>query len=285
MNAALVSLALLATLVLGGAGAEAQGLPVQVYADTFPPLQYPHYPQGPQGKAEAAGYVQQFVWEVLGKVDKELPLRVTPLQFVPLKRALQTARQEPNALVLSVARTPEREADFIWLSEVSPYRLWLYRASGTVLPPLHTVADLKGRGLRFGVQSGANFHEWLRAQGIGQPPDNSVIEPVTQNQRNFRMALANRIDLFAHPELSLEYRLRENQLNPQDFVPVMPVEELSLPLWLVISRGSDAGLVRALQRQLELMKVAGRLEALRRQYLLAFRAAAVPPGPASEPAR
>lgn len=250
-------------LVAGGAlapGAAQQPTALTVYAEAFVPLQHPS-----EQNNEPTGYVVQFVQELLARVQQRVPLQVRPLEFVPLKRALIAADRDPNVLVLSVARTPEREAKYTWLTEVSPYQLWLYRAKGHALPPIKTIADLKGQGLRFGVQNGANFHEWLRAQGIGLSPDNSVIDPTPQNNLNFRKALAGRIDLFAHPEISFAYRVQQAGMAVTDFEPVLHIQPLSVPLWLAISKQSDPALVDELRASIKALKATGRFPFLNSQ--------------------
>lgn len=249
---------LLATALPVLAPAWAQAPVLTVLADGFPPLQY----EGADG--QPAGYVQAFVQELLARAG----VAARPLQFVPLKRALATAQSEPNVLLLSIARMPEREDALVWLREVAPYKLWLYRARGSTLPAPRSLAELKGRGLRFGVQDGSNFEAWLRRQGIGAGGgDNSTIEVVRQNALNLRKAQLQRIDLFAHPDLSLAYRAREQGLAPEDFEAVLPIPELSAPLWLALSRGSDPALQQALLRAADALIAAGRLEALRRQQI------------------
>lgn len=238
----------------------AQPLSLGVLAEAFPPLQY----EMPDGRA--GGYVYAFVQEMLALAARERALQMGALQFVPLKRALAQAQTEPQLLLLSVARTPEREDGLIWLREIAPYRLWLYRHRASPVPAPRSLAELKGRGLRFGVQDQSNFEAWLRRQGVAQAGDNSQIEAVRQNALNLRKAQLQRIDLFAHPDVSLAYRAREQGLNPEEFEPVLLIHELSMPLWLACSRGTDPALVQALLRAADSLIAAGRLEALRRQH-------------------
>ena len=234
-----------------------EALQVKVYAEAFVPLQHPNE------QNEPTGYVYLFVKELLAHAQRNVPQLVAqPIVFVPLKRALVVGEREANVLLLSVARTPEREDKFLWLTEVSPYQLWLYQVKGNALPHLKTLADLKGKGLRFGVQNGSNFHEWLRAQGIGQNPDNSVIDPAPQNMLNFRKAMAGRIDVFAHPDVSFAYRVQQAGLNAGDFEPILLIQPLSVPLWLALSKDSDPHLVAALRASAKSLKASNRFPQL-----------------------
>jgi len=239
---------------------------LRVLAEPFPPLQY----------ADAAGRVRGSAHAILKAaldgVATQLPLDVDATEFVPLRRALQMASGHPSVIALSVARTPEREPNFRWLGTVSPYELWLYRYRRPSQPPLHGIAQLKGKGLRFGVQADSNFHEWLLRQGFAVAPDNSVIDPVPHNEMNFDKARAGRIDLFAHPEVSFAYRAAQHHLRVADFEKILRIDELSTPLWAVTGLQTDARLVNLLTQQLRRMHEAGQAERLRVEAMKEFDA-------------
>lgn len=247
--------------------AEPAPLKVRLLADVFPPLQY----VDPSGAPRGGAY--RLVSDALAEVALGMALEVSPIEFVPLRRALQTAALQPNVLVLSVARTPEREPQFHWLATVSPYELWLYRHKGRPLPTVKDFAQLRGKGYRFGVQNGGNFHEWLRRQGVGEHGDHSSIDPVPQNGQNFGKAQLGRIDFFAHPEISFAYRAAEHGLHASDFEKVLLIDELSTPLWVIASPGSDARLLTALTQHLHKMWQSGQADHIRREALREFNEA------------
>ena len=258
--------ALAAVLAPPARSADAGRLKVQVVAEAFPPLQY----ADPPGAAHGAAY--RIVMTALAEVAHAMPLDVAPIEFVPMRRALQYAVGQPNLVVLSVARTPQREPQFHWLAPVSPYELWLYEYKDRGIAPVKDFSQLSGRGLRFGVQTGSNFHEWLLRQGVGSDGDSSVIDPVPQNGQNFGKAQLGRIDLFAHPEISFAYRASEHGLRAADFEKVLLVEQLSTPLWVIASHGSDARFVAALSLQLQTMRQTGQAEHIRQDAVREFNA-------------
>ena len=262
----LLVLALAACLAPSARSADAARLKVQVLAESFPPLQY----ADPSGAAHGASY--RIVMAALAEVAHDMPLDVAPIEFVPMRRALQNAAAQPNLVVLSVARTPQRESQFHWLAPVFPYELWLYEYKDRGIAPVKDFSQLRGRGLRFGVQTGGNFHEWLLRQGLGSDGDSSVIDPVPQNGQNFGKAQLGRIDLFAHPEISFAYRAAEHGLHATDFEKVMLVEPLSKPLWVIASHGSDARFVAALSAQLQKMWQTGQAEHIRQDAIREFNA-------------
>jgi polar amino acid transport system substrate-binding protein len=234
------------------AGAAPPPLKVRLLAEPFPPLQYATAP------APASGAAIDLVRAALALVAERQPLSVAPVELLPLQRALLIASSQPNALALSIARTPEREARLRWLGTVAPYELWLYRLRHPGQAPIRSPDDLRGRGLRFGVQLRSNFHEWLLRQGIGVAPDNSVIDTVAQNSLNFQKARAGRIDVFAHPAISFAHRLAEQGLRAPQFEPLMRIDELSAPLWIATALDSDERLCTLLSQDLTTLQRNGK---------------------------
>lgn len=227
-------------------------LKLRLLAEPFPPLQYGTPPEPARGAAI------DLVQAALALVAGQLPLQADRVEFLPLQRALMVATTQPQALVLSIARTPEREARLRWLGTVAPYELWLYRLKQPGQAPLQAPEQLRGRGLRFGVQLRSNFHEWLLRQGIGAAPDNSVIDTVAQNSLNFQKARAGRIDVFAHPAISFAHRAAEHGLRASQFEPLMRIDELSAPLWVATGLDSDERLCALLTQAFATLQRSGR---------------------------
>ena len=175
-------------------------------------------------------------------------------------------------MLFSVARTPDREGKYQWLGTVSPYELWLYRHKDFHLPHVHDFSQLRGKGIRFGVQAGSNFQEWLTHEGVGAPPDNSIVDAVSSTSLNFEKAHVGRIDLFAHPEVSLAFRAAEHGMRASDFEKVLLIEPLSAPLWVVTGLRSDPRLVSALVQQLQRLRHSGQAERIRHESLRQFNA-------------
>jgi polar amino acid transport system substrate-binding protein len=250
------AIALLAAMPAWIRAADARRV-VRLVAEPFPPLQYT------DASGEVRGAVLTTIKAAVAAASMVPPPDLRQVEFMPLRRVLQSAASRPDVIALSVARTPQREPHFQWIGPVSPYELWLYRHKSRRLPALSGPADLRGHHLRFGVQVGANFHEWLVKQGLGRDPDDSLIDPVSQNGLNFQKARLGRIDLFAHPDVSFAYRAMEHGLRAGDFEKVMRIDDLSTPLWAATSLQSDARFVERLGRQLQQMWHSGEAHRIR----------------------
>ena len=50
--------------------------------------------------------------------------------IVPWARALNTVSNTPNTLIYTIARTPAREDDFLWVGPLLPRAVWIYTRPG-----------------------------------------------------------------------------------------------------------------------------------------------------------
>jgi polar amino acid transport system substrate-binding protein len=129
-------------MLIGPAHAE----PLIAYTEDFPPFNY----------QDEAGKPAGFAVELLADVMKAASVDYR-IEFVPWARALQSAKTQPNTLVFTTARTPDRERVFDWIGPFSARR--------TVLMGLHSgthVANLDAaRSLRVGVINGDAGMEFI----------------------------------------------------------------------------------------------------------------------------
>lgn len=72
------------------------------------------------------GRVQGLSVDVANELAKRLKMQLQT-EVLPWTRALRTAQMEPNVLLFTVARIPEREAHYHWIGPVTTSEEWLYR--------------------------------------------------------------------------------------------------------------------------------------------------------------
>jgi len=203
--------------------ADAQAL--RVFGSDFRPYAYEH-----QGRV--AGTATDRVREILAAAGE-----VGVIEIYPWARAYRAAKATPGALLYPVARTPERENDFIWLGELVDYDVRLWRlADRTDIAPttLGDIAGLTVGGLTDDVKTG-----YLQARGV-------PVALQSDEETLLTMLVAGRIDLMPADRVSFLARLQRLALPVGDFVPVLALPEISQPLYLAITPGGDPALVRKL---------------------------------------
>lgn len=244
-----ISTLLSATLL--SASAFADPVHLNLYTQEFPPLQVKV-----QGRPE--GYVTNFVQALVRDASQSIPMQIAQVHFMPWKRAIRMTQMYENNLFFSISRTPEREQEYQWIGEVSPYEVALYRyKDGPNVAP-KTLKELGN--FRFGVQAESSFEELLDKFNI----TNTI--QVGQGKDVLRLLRANRVDFAPLVTVSYPYRMAQYGLNPDDFVEVMKVRQLCKELWLVTGNKTSPAVVNALRNSYQKLRSAGLREKLIAQY-------------------
>jgi polar amino acid transport system substrate-binding protein len=183
------------------------------------------------------------------------------MQALPFRRAYEVGRTSPNVLLLTLARTPEREGQFIWLGPIAPRDVWLWKLKRRTDIKVKTLADAKH--YKVGVAAGDAIVPELQRAGF----------------------VLNKTLIFIHDRRSFDRMLRLGRL---DLLPMMAwvnstmdadgdqPEELFEPLvrlttaggyYLVLGLGSDPQFVRKFQDAFAQMQRDGSLAAYRKQWI------------------
>ncbi|WP_020406079.1 substrate-binding periplasmic protein [Hahella ganghwensis] len=235
-------------------------LELKLYTQEFPPLQYR------SEKGEVTGFVVETVREAVRDMKERMPVTISRLDILPWKRALMLAELEPNVLVFSLSRTPEREDKYYWIGTVAPYSLSFYKLSARDDIKAESPEDLKGQGHRIGSQIGSSLEEYLVNQGFGENGDSSLIDGITENQRNIARLYRGFVDLIMFSDYSLKHRACNQGLDPDKLEKVVSVPELSSELWLIASRATAPEVVHQLRESLQEVKRSGRHKELMDRY-------------------
>lgn len=123
------------------------------------------------------------------------------LEMLPWARAVHMATNDPNVLIYSIARTPERETQYKWVGEVAPVKYSLYKLRSRTDIVINTLDD--ARKYRIGVQNGDLRAKFLVQQGF---PMNATpgLQEVNNNTLNIKKLENDRVDLIPISKRGLE---------------------------------------------------------------------------------
>lgn len=171
---------------------------------------------------------------------------------LPWARALATARSEPSVLVLTVARTAERESWFSWIGPIADREIWLWKLSSRTDVAPKSIADLKH--YRIGDTLNNASVDTLKEKGI-------EAEVVTHDGQNGKKMLAGRIDLIPMNPYSIEAFAAEGGIPLNQLEPALLLSR-SGGYYLAVSRGTDRELVRRLNTAFDAIKGDGTLRGI-----------------------
>lgn len=232
-----------------------------VYSVTseFPPLQY----QAPESGIEAKGYVAHLVSELHRRVARSTSISASAVRFLPWNRALSTAEREANTLFFSISRTPEREAKFKWVGEVSPYGQVIYSLKLNPALQVQNWQELQQSSGVIAVQNGSNLHRLLTDKSVSA----KRIELVPDYHLSIRMLYADHVQYVPLTFFLARGAVCEQGLDPDQLQANFLIDELANPLWLAFSPNTSDELVALYRRALSDIKASGEYDALVHQEI------------------
>ncbi|MEM6824387.1 MAG: transporter substrate-binding domain-containing protein, partial [Pseudomonadota bacterium] len=183
--------------------------------------------------------------KIMLELRDELPYAATEL--TRWSRAIGSARKKPATCVFSTFRTPDREADFIWIGPLSEDRSLLIKAADSDIT-LERLEDALAYSV--GTQTGEFTVGILEAAGFQH------VEQAPSMADALRKLLAGRNDLMAVPELYFNGLL-------EDGVPVASVYALpALEVALACNPQTDPAHVTAMRTAMESIIADGTQQAI-----------------------
>ncbi|MEH6446264.1 MAG: ABC transporter substrate-binding protein [Oceanospirillaceae bacterium] len=213
---------------------------LQIATQHFPPLQSREL----NGQS---GYVHQLMQEAIKRVNKIYPINIKSYNFLPWKRALIRAKSMPNVLFYSLSRTPQRESQYQWLGKVSIYQKSLFKLKSKRFD-VTSLKQLKTKNLRLSVQNGGATHSYLDNLGLELNKD---FRTYIKYPQGIKQLFSDRVDLIPLNPLTAKNSACKLGLDGEQLVAAFSIEELSKPLWAVLSNGTDPILVELFRTAIE----------------------------------
>ena len=151
---------------------------VRIVTEDLPPLSYQN------SKGEILGAATARVKELMSSAEVDYDIAI-----LPWKRAIKSTLEQPNTLIYTILKTPQREPEFEWFCPISePLKIYLYALRNNPLPALNSLHDSKSALV--GVSRGSVAHGIMLANGFEE--DNNLIvtngmEVLKQNLSNGRL--------------------------------------------------------------------------------------------------
>ena len=185
------------------------------------------------------------------------------VQLVPWLRAYKTVLENQNTLIYSIARTPQREKEFIWVGPILPRTTWIYSTAG-MAANVHTIQDLAKA--KIGVIRGEASQDELLAAGV---PESSILV-LNSNTDVMRMMKLGRINVVVNTEIGMALNLKNIGLSSGAVVKLMKLSDGG-SLYFGVNLRSDPALIAQLQMSIDKLKREKKIEAIVRRYIKVAR--------------
>jgi len=225
--------------------------PVTFIAEDLPPYHF----KNPQGEAQGA------LVDIAKAVLKGTALTAT-FEIMPMARMFQQQQANPNAIMLSLLKTPNRNSQFKWLGKVYFADAYLVslRSHNDEVIHLNFAKEYKVATIR-----GYSAQAYLEAQGFTES-ENLVL--VSYYQQLWRMLYKNRIDFVVTNTLTLENELKRTGLDPSLITKRIHLDELPSSLHFAASKQLNPQTAKIITDRLNAIKESGEYQQILNKWQL-----------------
>jgi len=209
-----------------------------VITNWFPPI-----------KTVKNGLISGIAGDTLITIMHRAELKFDPrATIIPYKEAYDRALSTPGAVLLSVAKTPDRAPLFKWVGPIYTSRACFF-VPKTKNINIRSIEDVMPYTI--GVVTGTVIIPKLLSLGV--PKENLVFHATAAEMVK---DLANGgCDVIAYPKSPTFYIMAENGISPRDYEP--HYEFMVVDLFIALNKTADDAAVERLQQELDKLKTPG----------------------------
>lgn len=226
---------------------------LQVLTENLPPFNYCY-------QDSALGFASEIVQKMLLTANIR-----AQIQFENWSNAYQRALKEPNTLIFSLARSPEREKLFDWIGQITLEEGGIFARANSGYKQSISLQNLKG--LRFCVLRDSYYHQYLLDQKIPLTEKNLA----STSEELVNKLLLKETDLVLSNLSTINFTIRSQGYYLSDFEMVLKIPELTRDFYIAISKNSDPELISRLQNAFQQLQTAGVNAQIINRYLVSVR--------------
>lgn len=226
----------------------AQELKLQALTEDWPPYNYLE-----NGKVTGIGV------EIVNLVLKKANIQAD-IKIYPWARAYIIATNEPNVLIFTIGRTPEREKLFKWIGKIAPRKMNLFKLKKRHDIIVNSLNDAKKYSI--GVVRNSTSHLSLKNLGFESDGKLSI---VSKDIQNLKMLFLGRIDLMAGNELALSYMSKNNNYNYSNLERGLLLSDDG-HYYFALSNKTDEKIIQLLKNAYTELETTGVLDSIREKY-------------------
>lgn len=221
---------------------------LKIYTEHLPPYNY-------LDNGEFSGYSTDILRAMLKEAD--IPASFT---LLPWGRAYLSASSEPNSLLYTTTRTPEREPYFEWIGPIGPRKMMLFKLSERKDINIKSKQDL--RKYRVGIVRDTSAIKLVVERGLFSKEQ---IDEAPSTTSNMKKLFFKRIDIILATNGGARYELSKLPYQLNDIEPIYTLDE-EYQFYFAINKKSNSETINKLKHAFEKIKTSGLMETLRKKY-------------------
>lgn len=199
-----------------------------------------------------SGLTVEIVAEVMRRAKLDYKISI-----YPWARAYKIAQEMPNTAIFALVRKEEREKHFKWVGAIYDNDAYLYKLRSRNDIQAKNMTELRPYIVGV-VRDGAAADVFLK-EGIR-------VDAAPASVNNVHKLLLRRIDAMMGEELSLNYMLQKNNIDPSMLEKLFRVDKLSGQLYLAFSLQTSDTVVDACKMALNSMMQDGSFQRITQKW-------------------
>lgn len=183
------------------------------------------------------------------------------IAVLPWARAYQTALTQPDTLIYTITRIPEREELFSWIGPITPRRIFLFKLRERKDIQIKSFADVYPYKVGL-VREMATSKIALQKKFL----DENKVDYAPTPESNLKKLILGRVDLIVTLDWNAYYQARQLGYDAGQIEPALLIDD-TIDYYFALSKRSDPALLQKLRAAWEHVKASGQVEALRARYL------------------
>ena len=216
-----------------------------IITEEYPPLNFKH-------GGTISGSTVAVVKEILRRLDQS-----TEIKMLPWARGYNLLKTKPNVVLFTTTRTEEREDLFHWVGPVAMSTNAFYAKKGSNIQ-INSLEDAKQ------VKAVACYNEDAREQMLKSWGFKNL-DSSNSPESNLKKLLSGRVDLWLYDTLGLPGITKQLGVDVSGVELVHAIDDVYL--YIAISKGTPAWVVRRWQETLDCMKQDGTFLAISSKWL------------------
>ncbi len=212
---------------------------IRIYTEDSPPFQF----------IDDSGYIAGITTEVIQETLSQIGIS-PQIIIVPWARGISILDNNPNTLLYSVMRTPDRENKYEWIGSIIPFKIYLWKLKSRTDVIINTLDDAKQYSL--GMVNKNVEHNYLIGKGF------SKFDLVNNSILNIKKLFVKRVDIVPYNSLILNFHLGNDKrltgYNISSFQRLIELKEISKEAYLIMNKNSDPKLIEKFKNGLQQIK-------------------------------
>lgn len=174
---------------------------------------------------------------------------LSEVKSYPWPRTYKMGLKQPNVLIYSIVRTPEREKLFKWIGPIAPYNVYFWKLKSRKDIKVNSIQDAK-RYIAGGVIDD-NKSDQLQKLGFAIGKN---LELVTSDEFNLNKLFAKRIDIMTFDDLSFRHKVESAGMDFSKLEKIIKLKGSSHELQLAANIETPDEVVEKLRASLVAFK-------------------------------